>query len=208
MVGFVLWAVLFAGMVVVEGLSLTQKGEGWPSLSDLLRAATRPAWGRWVALAIWLWLGWHMFIRGWLFFLRGSGAEEPPKAPGGGKSAAEILGQVVFPLAVLYGALATMLVAGWRARRSLGLEAWLRRSATAVLTDRPAFVRYTLVTIGASYLLFVAAMGFYQLVIGHPAGGVATSALTGGAFLAFGLELPVFVAVSVVWSLRWRRRHA
>jgi hypothetical protein len=31
----------------------------------------RPWLGRVVLFGLWLWLGWHLFIRGWRFFLRG-----------------------------------------------------------------------------------------------------------------------------------------
>jgi hypothetical protein len=30
----------------------------------------RPALGRAILFGLWLWLGWHVFIRGWTFFLR------------------------------------------------------------------------------------------------------------------------------------------
>jgi hypothetical protein len=159
-------------------------------------------------LAFWLWLGWHMFIRGWPFFLRGKGAGEPPKGGGGGKSAGALLGQVVLPLVVLYGSVAAMLVAGWRRRRSSAVSRpAVRQTALAVVDDRGEFLRYTLVTIFASYVVFLAAMAVYQLLIGPEAGGIAVSALTGGGFMAFALELPVFVALSVVWSARWRHRQ-
>jgi hypothetical protein len=26
--------------------------------------------GRWVLFALWLWFGWHFFVRGWRFLLR------------------------------------------------------------------------------------------------------------------------------------------
>jgi hypothetical protein len=28
------------------------------------------AFGRFILFGLWLWLGWHLFIRGWAFFLR------------------------------------------------------------------------------------------------------------------------------------------
>jgi hypothetical protein len=28
------------------------------------------ALGRFILFGFWLWLGWHLFIRGWAFFLR------------------------------------------------------------------------------------------------------------------------------------------
>src|SRR5690242_15525646 len=105
MIGYVVWALLLAGMLVVEGLGLTLPGHQWPTISDMFRTATRPAAGRWALFALWLWTGWHFFIRGWHFFLRGSGAAEPGHGIGGGKSLAATLTQVVMPLTLLYAML-------------------------------------------------------------------------------------------------------
>jgi len=209
MIGFVLWALLFAAMVVLEGVSLTVRGHAWPSLSDLLRAATRPPIGRWLMLALWLWLGWHLFIRGWTFFLRGSGARVPGNGHGGRKRFGEIVEQVLLPLVVLYGALLAMLVAGWHARLR-PVPAELRGVAVAVRRNPRLFAKYTAVTLVASYLIFVTVMASYELIVGRSASGLARDALTGGAFMAFGVELPVFVIATIVWSVvvTGRRRGA
>ncbi len=62
---------MIVGAVLVwQGLALTNVPE-WPSLSDMFRAFMRPPAGRVTLLALWLWLGWHLFIRGWGLFLRG-----------------------------------------------------------------------------------------------------------------------------------------
>ncbi len=39
-------------------------------VSDVLRVAMRYPLGRWVLFGLWLWFGWHLFVRGWRFFLR------------------------------------------------------------------------------------------------------------------------------------------
>ena len=78
MIGIIGWAVVFAAMLIWEGLSLSLRGSEWPSISDMARSLTRPLAGRWLFFALWLWFGWHYFIRGWTFLLRGP-------APGGGK---------------------------------------------------------------------------------------------------------------------------
>src|SRR5438067_1138729 len=77
MVGTLGWALIFAAMTAWEGLSLSLGGKQWPTMSDMARAVTRPVWGRWMFFALWLWFGWHYFMRGWTFPLRGH-------APGGG----------------------------------------------------------------------------------------------------------------------------
>src|SRR5262249_42304931 len=115
MIGYVLWALLVAGMLVVEGLGLTLRGNQWPTVSDLFRSATRPTLGRWLLFACWLWLGWHFFIQGWKFFLRGRGARSP-RHPMTGKTLRETLVEVVGPLLGVFVLLASVITASARAR--------------------------------------------------------------------------------------------
>ena len=70
MVGRIGWAVIIAALLSWEGLGLATDAGGWPTLSHLVKSFTRPLAGRWILFAIWLWLGWHLFVRGWTFFLR------------------------------------------------------------------------------------------------------------------------------------------
>ena len=64
------WAVLIAAVLVWEGLGLVKPHDRWPTFSDMLRKVTHTAPGRWMLFGVWLWLGWHLFVRGWRFFLR------------------------------------------------------------------------------------------------------------------------------------------
>ncbi len=64
------WAVLIAAVLVWEGLGLVKEHDQWPTFSDMLRKVTHTAPGRWLLFGVWLWLGWHLFVRGWRFFLR------------------------------------------------------------------------------------------------------------------------------------------
>jgi hypothetical protein len=64
------WLALFAALLTWQGIALAQ-GPPWPTLSSMLRAFMHPLAGRIVLFGVWLWLGWHLFIRGWTFFLRG-----------------------------------------------------------------------------------------------------------------------------------------
>ena len=41
-----------------------------PTLSATFRAIMRYPFGRWALFALWLWFGWHIFVRGWHFLLR------------------------------------------------------------------------------------------------------------------------------------------
>ncbi|HTG47027.1 MAG TPA: DUF6186 family protein [Actinomycetota bacterium] len=68
-VAIVGWVVIVAVFLLWQGLSLVY-GPTWPTMSDIFRAAMRPAWGRALIFGLWLWLGWHLFWRGWTFFLR------------------------------------------------------------------------------------------------------------------------------------------
>jgi uncharacterized protein DUF6186 len=63
------WLALFAAILAWQGLALAL-GPPWPTMSSMLRAFMRPPTGRVVLFGLWLWLGWHLFIRGWSFFLR------------------------------------------------------------------------------------------------------------------------------------------
>src|SRR5437667_6739364 len=111
MIGIIGWAVVFAAMLIWEGLSLSLRGSQWPSISDMARSLTRPLAGRWAFFALWLWFGWHYFVRGWTFFLRGS-APGTSGGSGASKTASQLLAQVVFPLVIAYGfVVATLLVA-------------------------------------------------------------------------------------------------
>ena len=42
----------------------------WPTMSEIFRSAMRQLLGRSIVFAVWLWIGWHLFVRGWSFFLR------------------------------------------------------------------------------------------------------------------------------------------
>src|SRR5881409_1509996 len=77
-IGVAAWVLVLGAFLACEGLGLSL-GRGWPTLSRILRTATRTAPGRWVLFGVWLWVGWHLFVRGWHFFLRGS---QPPGPKG------------------------------------------------------------------------------------------------------------------------------
>ncbi len=64
------WIVIVGALLAWQGLALANTPE-WPTLSEIFRTFMRPVAGRVMVFALWLWLGWHLFIRGWRFFLRG-----------------------------------------------------------------------------------------------------------------------------------------
>ena len=63
------WLVVFGALLGWQGFMLAH-GPSWPTMSSMLRAFMRPAAGRAILFGLWLWIGWHLFIRGWTFFLR------------------------------------------------------------------------------------------------------------------------------------------
>jgi hypothetical protein len=68
--GYVVWALLIGAIFAWEGLALSGISGSVPTLSATFRAIMRYPPGRWALFALWLWFGWHLFIRGWHFLLR------------------------------------------------------------------------------------------------------------------------------------------
>ena len=69
LIGYLAWAVLFGAVFAWEGLALAGVS-GVPSFSDVVRVIMRYPVGRWALFALWLWAGWRVFIRRWLFGVR------------------------------------------------------------------------------------------------------------------------------------------
>jgi Family of unknown function (DUF6186) len=70
MIGLVGWGILVGGVLGYQGFCLLDNDDRWPALSDIIRDVMRHPAGRWVLFGLWLWFGWHLFVRGWKFFLR------------------------------------------------------------------------------------------------------------------------------------------
>jgi hypothetical protein len=196
---------LFAAMLVLEGVGLTQQGHAWPTVSDLLRSMTRPVFGRWIFFALWLWVGWHFFIRGWQFFLQGTGAREPIGS-GAVKSLFTTLTQVVVPLLALF---VTFFLIGRASRRALATKQGADddHAPDAILRQPSRYIRYALVTFVVGYGLFIGVIGIYQLVVGRGASGDFMSALFYGALLAFVVAVPLFLVLGFAQSELRARRH-
>ena len=63
------WLVIVGTLFLWQGIGLA-RGPEWPTVSDFFRSFMTVPVGRAVLFGLWLWLGWHLFIRGWSFFLR------------------------------------------------------------------------------------------------------------------------------------------
>jgi hypothetical protein len=70
MIALVGYAVIVGALLAWQAVGLVRPGDDWPTLSELLRKVTRTAPGRYLLFASWLWVGWHLFVRGWRFLLR------------------------------------------------------------------------------------------------------------------------------------------
>ena len=70
MPGLIGWAIVVAIVLGYQGFTLASPGDRWPAFSDIIREVMRYPAARWVLFGLWLWLGWHLFVRGWRFFLR------------------------------------------------------------------------------------------------------------------------------------------
>ena len=64
------YAVIVGALLAWQAVGLLHPADDWPTLSEMLRKVTRTIPGRWMLFSVWLWLGWHLFVRGWRFFLR------------------------------------------------------------------------------------------------------------------------------------------
>ena len=69
-IGYLVWAFLFGALFAWEGIGLVRSDDAFPTLSDAMGAVMRYPVGRWALFALWLWFGWHTFVRGWHFLLR------------------------------------------------------------------------------------------------------------------------------------------
>jgi hypothetical protein len=69
LIGYLAWAVFLGALFGWEALALAGVTRV-PALGSVFRAIMRYPFGRWALFALWLWAGWHFFIRGWHFLLR------------------------------------------------------------------------------------------------------------------------------------------
>lgn len=213
MIGVVAWAVAIAACLVVEGIALVRPHDAWPTFSDILRVVTASRLGRWTLFALWLWLGWHTFVRGWHFFLRDPVGDEPPPDPATRRALAvapvtleELLRQDVIPLVMVYVVVLLMLSYCARSIRARGpAAARARVSDSTRARGWKAFGRHLLVTSGGGYALFLSVVALYYGLVANQTPAFLRDAIGGGAFLAFAIGVPSFALLS--WIATALRRH-
>ena len=189
MTGIVAWAVAIASCFVVEAIALARPADSWPTLSDIMRIATGETWGRWGLFAAWLWLGWHLFVRG---------SESPTETPSGEGIAAssraalvtpvgldDLMRHDVIPLVAVYALIVVVLI--MCARRLV--------AAAAELSSRGRAPRAVdlVVTAACGYGLFLALVVLYYGLVADETSRFLRDAVVGGGGLAFGVALPVLV---------------
>ena len=210
MIGVIGWAVIFAVILLWEGAALTTRTPDWPTLSDLFRIATRPPPGRWVVFAIWLWFGWHLFVRGWLFFLRdrargsgAAGARSKDSAAALVAPAADerFVNDEVITLVVLYAVIVGLLLycAQQLKRHGPAAYALARRTWSREIPWR-ALAAEVGITVVAGYTLFVVAMAVYCGVIAPHPMAAFTRAVGESLSLTLAVVLPGFVVLTMVYG--------
>ncbi len=187
MIGSIGWIVILTSFVAWEALGLFV-GHGWPTLSRVTRDVTRSPVGRWVLFGAWLWLGWHLFIRGWQFFLRGPGAPAPPPSPRG--SGRELLAEILVLGMTLCLTLLGLLRGGAR-------EADTGRDRRRPVRFGGLLLRVLLVA-ASCYAVLIGVVGIFVLVAGSDPAHLLPAAAGGGALLAFAVVAPGFLVLSLL----------
>ncbi|HZD79208.1 MAG TPA: DUF6186 family protein [Actinomycetota bacterium] len=62
-IGTVGWVVILGAIAAWEVATLVHHDPRTPTMGDVVRFFLRPTVGRWLLFVVWLWLGWHFFIR-------------------------------------------------------------------------------------------------------------------------------------------------
>ncbi len=194
MIGLVGWGVIVGALLSWEGLGLAI-GHEWPTLSHMLRAFTKPVLGRSVLFGMWLWLGWHLFVQGWDFFLRGPLPERKVLGTGGRLNLIQLWSQVILPLLGTY--VVFLGVLRFFAQRPHDRGGATEDVGSASPISWP-LLRWIVVTVTVGYAVFLAMLGLYVVLTGNDPSGLLPRALTGGALLAFVVVVPGFVLISVV----------
>jgi Family of unknown function (DUF6256)/Family of unknown function (DUF6186) len=194
-VGLAGWLVLIGLALAWEGLGLAFAREGWPSMSDLMRSVSRPVVGRWVLLALWLWLGWHLFVRGWQPLLRGL-----PPARGPATAAltfGQLIRQVVVPLLCTYAAFVLAMLV--RSRPTSGPSG--RPAATEARPGLWRLARHVAFTLTAGYAAFLLVVVLCYAVVADQTPEFLRAAVSGGAFITFAVALPGLLLFSRMETL-------
>ena len=119
-----------------------------------------------------------------------------------------LLRQDVIPLVSVAVALAALLT--WWIRVGTARH-WAETAARGAGSASPPtferLIRHVLTTAAGGYVAFLMIVGFYYLVLGGQTRSFLVDALWGGAFLAFGVAVPVFLLAGTLGRSRPANRR-
>jgi hypothetical protein len=202
-IGLTGWAVLLGLCLAWEGLGLVFGHEHWPSMSDLLRTVSRPVVGRWILLALWIWLGWHLFVRGWQPLLRGAQA---PHHPAAAMTLAQIVRQVLTPLLATYTLMLGMIAMTARRTRPGAAPRGSAGAATSEAVGMLSQVGRVVSLLVVGYAAFFAIVLTYYAVVANESPEFLRAAARGGAFISFAVALPGLLLASAAAGIATGRR--
>jgi amino acid transporter len=185
MSGIVAWCAALGACLVVEGVALLRPELGWPTLSDVARVVTSSVVGRVLLFALWLWLGWHLFVRGWRFLLYAPAGSEGHGSSPEAVASAEAVATLV--AACLVGLV--LVTVARRRERSRTSEP----RAEASPRDR---LKGLLGTAAGGYVAFLALVAIYDAFTAEP-DALVHDALLGGGLLALGAVLAAGLVVAL-----------
>jgi hypothetical protein len=195
------WIVIVGALLVWQGFALTN-GAAWPTLSEMFRSFSRPLAGRLVLFGVWLWLGWHLFVRGWQPLLRGTPPRSEPATAA--LSFGLLIRQVVVPLGLTYvafvGAMALQ-------RRAPSRVPTVEAAAHDPRTHPRALVRHVAVTLAAGYVVYLGLVVSYYAIVAYQSPQFLRAAVSGGAFITFAVALPGLLLFSGAEALVRRRSN-
>jgi hypothetical protein len=196
------WVVIVGLALAWEGLGLAFSREGWPSVSDLLRTMSRPVVGRWIVLGLWLWLGWHLFVRGWQPLLRGTPPRSGPATAA--ISSSLLIRQVVVPLGLTYVAFIWAMALR---RRGPSPASTVEAAAQTPRMHPRALLRHVAVTLAAGYVVYLGLVVSYYAIVAYQTPQFLRAAFSGGAFITFAVALPGLLLFSGAEAIVRRRSN-
>ena len=211
MIGVIGWAAILTLVLLWEGAALITRTPDWPTLSDIMRIISRPLLGRWALFALWMWAGWHLFVRGWMFFLQG--APRSPSLDPGARSNGQaavltpVAGEPLFGTEVT--ALLTLYVVVLALLAYCGIQ--IGRNARAVYRAEPqagwrAAASHVGITILGGCCLFLVALVVYYMAIARESTHSLLQVVAEALSLTALVVVPGFAALTILYRLRGAAR--
>ena len=114
----------------------------------------------------------------------------------------------VVTMSLTYALFLAALAAAYGRRRRPGGERPTKSSSSGAGPPSPVrLLRYLVTTVGAGYVLFLAIDVLYYVGVGGQPLSFLRQAVTGGAWLAFGVALPIFFLLGLLAERTRRGTH-